>query len=143
MMQMQPALFLFDQQGRKYPAAVIIESPTTFSYLGPVGLIPNIQPPFRPAKPGESISLFGTGFGPTSPPTSAGVTPSGFASLASNNLTVSIGGVNATVLAAGIAAAGEYQFNVTVPDVPDGDQPVVLTLNGQTTQSGIFVSVKR
>jgi uncharacterized protein (TIGR03437 family) len=138
--QAQPALFLFDPQGRKYPAAIVLESNTAFSYLGPVGLYPTLT--FRPAKPGDTISLYGTGFGPTTPATAAGATFSGAPSIASA-VTATIGGANATVLASVIAAPGEYQINIVVPDVPDGDQPVVLTMNGQQTQSGIFVSVKR
>ena len=46
--------------------------------------------------------------------------------------TLSIGGVPAQVLYAGLApaATGLYQFNVTVPDAPAGSPPLAFTLNG-------------
>ena len=41
-------------------------------------------------------------------------------------------------------AAGEYQFNVEVPtSVPDGDNLVVITYNGVTTQANVFINVKK
>ena len=56
-------------------------------------------------------------------------------------VTATIGGANAPVLFAGITGAGLYQVNVVVPSVADGDQKVVLTVNGLSTPDNIFVSV--
>ena len=50
---------------------------------------------------------------------------------------IKIGGEAATVPFAGLVRPGEYQFNVIVPsDLADGDQPVVATYNGASTQAG-------
>jgi len=43
---------------------------------------------------------------------------------------------------AGIVAAGEYQFNVVVPALADGDQAIVATIGGASTQAGLSVPVK-
>jgi uncharacterized protein (TIGR03437 family) len=36
--------------------------------------------------------------------------------------------------------AGEFQVNVLVPPGLSGDQPVVLTVNGQSTQPNAFLN---
>jgi uncharacterized protein (TIGR03437 family) len=59
---------------------------------------------------------------------------------------VTIGGANATVSYGGGAPnlIGTYQFNIVVPDVPNGDQPVVVTLpGGVRTQDNAFITVQR
>ena len=97
----------------------------------------------RQAQPGEIFLLFGTGFGPTTPAVPAGQIFSGAAPLSDpSQLQISIGGVSALVQFAGIVVAGEYQFNVVVPLLPDGDQPVVATIGGANTQTGLFIAVK-
>jgi uncharacterized protein (TIGR03437 family) len=49
--------------------------------------------------------------------------------------------VAANVAFAGITAAGEYQFNVVIPALPDGDQSVNVTIAGVSAQSGLAVAV--
>jgi uncharacterized protein (TIGR03437 family) len=122
----------------KYPAAVHADS----SYVAPDGYF-GPGAPSRPAQPGETLLMFGTGFGPTTPAVPAGQVVSGAAPVADpTQLHIRIGGVPATVQFAGIVAAGEYQFNVTIPAVPDGDQPIVADIGGVSTQSGLLISVK-
>jgi uncharacterized protein (TIGR03437 family) len=50
---------------------------------------------------------------------------------------VTIGGVAATVVFSGLAPnfAQVYQLNVTVPNVPDGDQALVIQTGGLSTQA--------
>ena len=93
-----------------------------------------------PAKPGETIVLYANGFGPTSAPVQSGaLSQSGTLSPLP---VVSIGGKTASVTFAGLVAPGEFQFNVTVPPLADGDQPLVATYNGLTTQAGTFITVQ-
>jgi len=52
----------------------------------------------------------------------------------------------ASVLYAGVAPknAGLYQLNIRVPDAtPDGDQPLLISMNGIASPSGAFITVKR
>jgi uncharacterized protein (TIGR03437 family) len=58
-------------------------------------------------------------------------------------LRITIGGAVATVQFAGIVLPGQYQFNVVVPDVPDGDHPIVATIAGTSSQSGPVLPVQR
>lgn len=132
-----PALFLFDPQNRKYAASVAADG----TFLAPASLFGSALTT-RPAKPGETILLFGTGFGPTSPAVPSGSVFAGTAALA-NTPTVTIGGVQASVLFGGLSGAGLNQFNVVVPDVADGDQPVVISVGGVSSPAGVFLAVQR
>jgi uncharacterized protein (TIGR03118 family) len=95
-----------------------------------------------PAKPGETIALYGTGFGPTNPAIPDGKLVT-VASPLVNPPTIMIGGTAAEVAFAGLSGPGLYQFNVTVPaTTPDGDIPVTAQLGSQTTQSNISIPVQ-
>jgi uncharacterized protein (TIGR03437 family) len=43
----------------------------------------------------------------------------------------------------GLVGAGLYQFNVTVPNLPNGDATVVATLGGVSTQTGVSLTVQQ
>lgn len=133
-----PGLFVFDPLGRKYAAAVAADG----SYLGPAALFGDALAT-RTARPGETILLFGTGFGRTDPPVPPGKIFTGAASLA-EPASVTIAGLPAAVAFAGLSGAGLYQINVTVPaNAPPGDQPVVVRLSGRTSQDGVVLAVGR
>jgi uncharacterized protein (TIGR03437 family) len=97
-----------------------------------------------PAAPGETISIFGTGLGATSPALIPGQVPTTAASLATLPK-VTIGGTAATVSAASVVpgSAGVYQINVQVPpDAPNGDLPVVMTI-GSTNGASTLLTVQK
>jgi uncharacterized protein (TIGR03437 family) len=111
-----------------------------YSLVGAPGLLSGVVT--QPAKPGETILLYGTGFGPTNPPLPTAQlvpTPEPLA----NSVLVSIGGTAATVAFAGLAAPGLYQFNVTVPNLPNADAAVVATIGGVATRTGVSVTVQQ
>jgi uncharacterized protein (TIGR03437 family) len=96
----------------------------------------------QPAAPGEIIVLYGTGFGPSNPPVPTAQEVIAPAALA-NPVQVFIGGVNATVVYAGLVEAGLYQFNVTVPaSLAGGNASVVATINGVETQTNLALSIQ-
>jgi uncharacterized protein (TIGR03437 family) len=88
-----------------------------------------------PAAPGETIVLYGTGFGVTNPAAPEGkliTTPLSLATLP----TITIGGTGSQVAFAGLIYAGLYQINVTVPaSSASGDAPV-LAMVGSTASLG-------
>ena len=97
-----------------------------------------------PAKPGETIVLYGTGFGATQPPISAtALVPSPLPLARVEDLRVRIGGLDAAIAYAGLISPGLYQFNVVVPAVADGDQPVIAELRGLLTQANLLLTVQR
>ena len=95
-----------------------------------------------PAKPGEVIILWGSGFGPASPAVPAGQVFNGANKLA-NPVTVTIGGQPAAVDFAGVVGAGLVQINVHVPSsINNGDAAVVATVGGVATQAtGNMISI--
>jgi uncharacterized protein (TIGR03437 family) len=92
------------------------------------------------AKAGDVLSLYGTGFGPTSSSVATGVVFTG-AYETTNPVTVTIGGLPAQVQWAGLVGPGLYQINVTVPATSAGDQAVLATVAGVSTQSGALLKV--
>jgi uncharacterized protein (TIGR03437 family) len=93
------------------------------------------------AKPGDVLELYGTGFGPTTPAVAPGVVFQGAAPV-TNAVTVTIGGVPADVSFAGLAGAGLYQINLAVPQISNGDYPIVVQIAGLATQSGVLLKVQ-
>jgi len=107
----------------------LVGPPNTFSYNT------------RPVKAGETLTLYGVGFGPTTPHVLAGQVFSATATT-SSPVTVTIGGVKANVSFSGITEAGLYQINLTVPSTPSGDQPLQATVNGVQTPAGPVVTMQ-
>jgi uncharacterized protein (TIGR03437 family) len=90
-----------------------------------------------PAKPGEVIILWGTGFGPTSPAAPTGMTvPATTTYYSANPVSVTIGNATASVYGTALASgfAGLYQVVVTVPaTLANGDYGLVATVGGVAT----------
>ncbi|HZS49724.1 MAG TPA: TIGR03118 family protein [Bryobacterales bacterium] len=129
-----PAFFMYKNN---YIAAVHSDN---VSIVGPAALFPNAS---TPAKPGETIVMYGTGFGPTNPPIPGGTIVSSANPLISTPI-VMFAGIGAQVIFGGLTGAGLYQFNVVVPpSAPDGDLEVQAVIGGVETPPGTFINVKR
>ncbi len=99
-----------------------------------------------PAKPGDVIILWGTGFGPTSPAAPAGAeTPSTTTYNTATAVSVTVGGKPATVYGAALAPgyAGLYQIAIQIPALANGDYPVVATINGAQSLSTTMITVQQ
>jgi uncharacterized protein (TIGR03437 family) len=99
--------------------------------------------PSAPAKPGDTLVLWGTGFGATNPAVAAGTTVTGAPAVVTLP-TVTIGGMTvpvvSTILTAG--SAGLYQITVQLPaNVPTGAVAVQASAGGVPTQSGTRILV--
>lgn len=94
------------------------------------------------ARPGDVILLFGTGFGPTTPPFAAGQLADQAAPL-TGNVQVEIGGLMAEALYAGAAPnfAGLQQFNVKIPDLPPGEHAVIIRVGSFSSQTSVIIPV--
>jgi len=128
----------------RYPTA-IVQTPGVpgnsgkgYDIIGPPGAFPF---PTRPVKAGETLILYGVGFGPTTPAVAAGqIVSSPAPSVTLPHVT--IGGVPATVNFAGIIEAGLFQLNVVVPNANSADQPLLSTVGGAATQDNIFITLQ-
>ena len=97
-----------------------------------------------PAKPGEVITLWGTGFGPTNPVVPAGQEPSVAAPPTQNPVTVTLGGTSVPVLGAVLSSyAAVYQIAIQIPaTMADGDYPIVATVNGIQSPANFSLTVQ-
>ncbi len=144
-----PGLFTFSQSQGKYVAAVVLDSPTSFEYLAPAGLLGSAQS--RPAKAGDTILIYGTGFGPTTTPLNPEMSASVAYPLAHTGpditkplAQVTIGGQAAQLQFCGIVSSGVYQINAVVPQgLSAGDQPLQVTLlSGPSVSQTVFVPIQ-
>jgi uncharacterized protein (TIGR03437 family) len=127
-----PAFFLL---GGKYAVAQHANG----TIVGAATLVPNNS---TPAAPGETIALFATGLGNTTPAFPAGQVVTAAAPLAAP-ATVTIGGMPASVSFAGLVQAGVYQVNATVPaSAPSGDNAITVQVGGYTSPGGVFLTVR-
>jgi hypothetical protein len=102
---------------------------------------PTIVPGSRGAHPGETIEIYGTGFGSTTPPSPAGIllNPAPLSSAA----TVTIGSRSITPEFSGIVGPGLYQFNVPIPaDLAAGDYTLLIQIGGLQTQPNVIIPVQ-
>jgi uncharacterized protein (TIGR03437 family) len=145
-----PGFFTFSQNQGKYVAAVVLDSAASFQYLAPSGLLgSSVQS--RGAKAGDTILLFGTGFGPTTTTLNPELAASVAYPLAhtGGDITaplaqITIGGQAAQLQFCGMVSPGVYQINAVVPQgVASGDQPVKMTLlSGASVSQTLFVPIQ-
>jgi uncharacterized protein (TIGR03437 family) len=133
-----PDFFTFSPMAGKYAAALHLDN----APVGPTDLF-STGTPARPAKPGEVIQVFGSGFGATNPPVDPGRLFSGAAPLIDfEGLEIWVGGIEAAVGFSGLSGTGLYQFNVTVPTLPAGDHEITARIGNSYTRSGVFIRVQ-
>jgi uncharacterized protein (TIGR03437 family) len=124
---------------------IAAENAVTGVFVGAPGVLPGLT--FVPAKPGDLVALYATGLGLTNPAFAAGVLP-GAAAWAAGTFQISLGGVplaSTDVLYSGVAPGtpGEYQINIRIPaSTADGNQPVVMTVNGIASPPGAYITVQ-
>jgi uncharacterized protein (TIGR03437 family) len=115
------------------------------TYVLPTSAIPGINS--RPAHPGETIVIYGVGFGAVTPNI-----PAGQVVTESNQLVapfeILFGPTPAPspLVYFGLAPnlVGAYQFNIVVPTVPDNDLvPLTFTLGGVPGTQTLFTAVRR
>ncbi len=128
-----------------WPENQVIATRQDFSYAAKSGTFPTLTT--VPAKPGEVIILWGSGFGPTTPGAPIGVvTPTDTTYSTSTAPTITIDNVPATVYGAALAPgfAGLAQVAIQVPpSLGNGDWPVVAKIGGVASPSGLVLSVQQ
>jgi uncharacterized protein (TIGR03437 family) len=120
----------------------VLATHTDGSVVGKAGLTSAF--PTSPATPGEIVTIFATGCGPTTPALIPGQAP-----VQANNLNTlpqfMLGGNPATVSSAAVlaGAGGVYQIKVVIPaTAANGDMPVVAQL-GTTSSAPALITVQR
>ena len=111
-----PESFRYFVGGKSFAAALHVD--------GAIVGDPDAVPGTRAAQPGQTLQVFGTGFA-VSPD---GVIVNGATTITGASATV--GDRPATVAFAGLVATGLFQVNIVVPQLPSGDYPLRLTIDG-------------
>jgi uncharacterized protein (TIGR03437 family) len=122
----------------------VIATRLDYTYAAKSGTIAGVAT--TPAKPGDVLILWGTGFGVTNPATPVGVvTPSDQTYATAAPVTVTINNVQATVYSVALTPglAGVYQVAIQVPQtLAAGDwQLIAKTQDGFSSASGVILSV--
>ena len=128
----------FQIAGKQYVAALSADGST---FIVPATAIPGITS--RAASPGQTVILYGVGFGPTTPNIVAGQIVSQSNTL-SNALQIKIGGTVAPTSYSGLSPnfVGLYQFNVLIPAVgPNDATTFTATLGGIAVGQTLYIAV--
>ena len=105
---------------------------------------PSLGSSFKFAKPHDTLWLYGIGFGAVQGATVPGIKATTQGQVIAQ-ISVSFGQTPANVTYKGLYGSyvGLYLFIVEVPDVPDGDYVINISVNGQLIQQGpLFLTVK-
>ncbi len=126
-----PGLFTYKSGAESYPSAVYNGTST---WVGDPIISGNSV---RLAKTGDVLSLYATGIEPSP----AGTGLNGPIAVQSP-VTVSIGSQNATVTGAALVYPGQFQINVVVPSLSAGENPVTISVGGQSSQPGVTIPIE-
>ena len=136
----QPVFFLFTDDP---PAAAALHTDATL--VAPADSVAG--KPSRSALPGDVVVLFGTGFGPVTPPYATGELAAEPRPLASTNVRAMIGDLevpSADLLYVGAVphAVGLNQVTLRIPEtVPEGEHAFTLMVDSVSSASGPMLSV--
>lgn len=133
-----PSLFRLSVEGGVYVVAQTTDGMLVGNFE--VGYALGTPTKVRDAHPGDIVTLYGTGFGPTSPALPTDTLVSQPTVLAAP-VTFLFGRTVADVVWSGLTGSGLYQFNIRIPNVPSGDQVIVAEINGYRSQSDSVISV--
>lgn len=129
----------FQIGGKQYVGALL---PDGVTYILPTGTVSGLTS--RPAHVGDTIVMYGVGFGPVTPASPAGQTVTGLNSL-TTPLAVFFGPAQATLSYYGLAPGyiGLYQFNVVVPNVAASNAvPVTFVLGSSNNLQTLYTAVQ-
>jgi uncharacterized protein (TIGR03437 family) len=131
-----PAFFIGASVNSRNYVAATEALPQGTAYIGPAAISG-----LRPAVPGEILTLWATGFGPTRPDVPAGTVFTAAAPLA-DSVQILIDDVVVLPEFGGLTGAGLYQFNIVVPNVPAGDHRLKATIASTSTPDGIWLATQ-
>jgi uncharacterized protein (TIGR03437 family) len=126
-----------------WPNSQVVATRQDYSYAVKAGTFAGAAT--VPAKPGDVIILWATGFGPTMPAAPGGVSvPASGGYPTASVPTVTINNAPATVYGAALApgSAGLYQIAIQVPStLANGDWPIQATIGNIASRAGTILSV--
>lgn len=140
----KPTFYVYPQapQNNRIYHTAVTGTAATPVFVGKVGTDPRVT---RGARPGETLQVYGTGFGPTTPAVPTTQLASG-APAVNGPVRILIGQTVATVVNGNgnLVGPGLYLFNVTVPaTLADGEYPLVAEIGGISSSPIVYLVVQR
>ena len=138
----QPGLLApaaFNIAGKQYVVAILPDG----TFVLPQGAIAGVNS--RPARPGETATMYGVGFGPVIPNIPAGQIVGQINNL-SLPLSLTFGSTPVTISYKGLAPnfVGLYQFNVVIPGIANNTAvPLSFTLGGPNGTQTLYTAVSQ
>jgi uncharacterized protein (TIGR03437 family) len=133
-----PAFFL-------WPGSQVVATRQDYSYAVKAGTFAGATT--VPAKPGDVLILWATGFGPTNPAAPSGVSVPANGSYPTTSMpTVTVNNTPAVVYGAALApgSAGLYQIAIQVPPtLADGDWPIQASIGSVQSPTGTVLSIQK
>jgi uncharacterized protein (TIGR03437 family) len=129
---------MFQVGGKQYVGATLPDG----TWVLPTGAVSGYTS--RPANPGETITMYGVGFGPVNTAIPAGQIVSGLNSL-TTPLTMDFGSAQVTLSYYGLAPelVGVYQFNAVVPSIAASNAvPVTFVLGSSNNAQTLYTAVQ-
>jgi uncharacterized protein (TIGR03437 family) len=130
---LSPALFTIGTINGKYLAAAVHLDGTLVGD-------PAVLPGSRRARGGDTVMVFGGGFGPSTPTVPSGVVAAPAPLASTVNCTILV--VNCTVSYSGLVGPGLNQFNIRIPTLATGYHPLSLTVGGTSSQLNVVIPVQ-
>jgi uncharacterized protein (TIGR03437 family) len=124
--QIQPSLYYYSAGSKNYAAALFLD----YSIMGDPAVVPGTHK----AKPGDIIQLYAAGLAPSQ---SGAVT----SPIPITGVSVTIGTTDAPVSFAGLVAPGQFQVNLTVPQLPPGEYSITVSASGKTSPSNVLFEI--
>ena len=124
--QISPSIYNYQVGGKSYAAALF----TDYSLMGDPAIVPGTHK----ANPGDIMQLYCAGLGPASSGVVSSVVPV-------SGVTITIGTADAPVAFAGLVAPGQYQVNLTTPQLAAGEYPITVSVNGKTSPANVLFEV--
>jgi uncharacterized protein (TIGR03437 family) len=119
-------VYYYQVGSKSYAAALFVD----YTIMGDPAVVPGT----RKAKPGDIIQLYASGLAPAQ---SGAVT----SPVPITGIGVTIGTTDAQVLYAALVAPGQFQVNLTVPQLADGEYSIVVSASGKTSQSNVLFEI--
>lgn len=134
---LMPGLYApFAQNNRLFVTGV---ENSTGALLGKPGVDTRVTRAFRP---GDVVQFYANGLGQTNP----AVTDNQFISAPRplvNTPAIRINDVPVEILGSFLVSSGLFQVNGRIPEVPDGDHPIVIEIGGARSASNVSISILR
>jgi uncharacterized protein (TIGR03437 family) len=132
-----PGLYApFAQSNRLFVTAV---ENMSGAILGKMGVDPRATRAFRP---GDVVQFYANGLGQTNPPVGENQFISSPRPLV-NTPSIRINDVPVEILGSALVGSGLFQVNGRIPDVPNGDHPIVIEIGGARSASNVSISIQR